>query len=166
MLNAEERRADASSARTLSASTASFDATTRCPVPPPSLPERAPRPKINPNAAGMSTVLTRKALLRIRSKYSRRAINNASRIHSLPHRLDENLFQRRLNQFEAINACLLFGRTQQCLRVGVLLQPDLHMTRIFLAFGNCLMAQKPVSALEIDNHPVAFVARFYVAHLA
>jgi hypothetical protein len=92
----------------------------------------------------MSTVLMRKALLRIRSRYSRRAISNASRIHFLPYRLDENLFQRRLYQLKAVNLRVLFGCAQQCLRVAMLLQPDLHVARILPAFGNRLMAQKPV----------------------
>ena len=68
-------------------------------------------PKITANAIGMSTVLMRKALLRIRSRYSRRAISNASCIDFLPYRLDENLFQRRLHQIKSINPRVLFGCT-------------------------------------------------------
>ena len=51
----------------------------------------------------------RKALLRIRSRYSRRAISNASRIHFLSYRPDENFFQRRLYQLETINLRVLPG---------------------------------------------------------
>jgi hypothetical protein len=48
---------------------------------------------MNANATGISTVLMRKDLVRIRSTYSRRAISHASCIDFLSYRLDENFFQ-------------------------------------------------------------------------
>src|ERR1700722_9571192 len=117
-------------------------------------------PNINANIMGISTVLTRNALLRIRSRYSRRATSNASCIGFLPNRLDENFFQGRLNQLKAVNLRLLCRGAQQVLRVGVLLKSDFHPPRILLILGNRLMAQKALFAVEIEDDPISFVAGF------
>src|SRR5215469_2214968 len=65
-----------------------------------SLAGRMVNPAIN---AGMRNVKIRKALVRTRSRYSRRAIRKTLRI-VLPHDFDEDLFQRRFDQFKLVNA--------------------------------------------------------------
>src|ERR1700678_145034 len=48
----------------------------------------------------------------------------------------------------------------------MLRQSDLHVAWILSAFGNRLVAEKPVVSFEIDDHLVALVAGFHLAHPA
>src|ERR1700721_2766354 len=93
-------------------------------------------PKTIASAAGNPIVDNRKALLLICSRYSRFAINSVLRIGLASHGLDEDLLERRLNQFKSINGrhrgCLM----QQLLRVPVVLEPNLGMAGEIVRLGN------------------------------
>src|SRR5258706_1044270 len=72
-----------------------------------------PKPNI---MAGMSKVKIMKALVRTRSRYSRRAIKKTffrlSLCIALPHHFDEDLFQGRLHQLELVDPRMVRHRAQ------------------------------------------------------
>src|SRR5215472_11468889 len=87
------------------------------------------------NRRGTRMVETRKARPRICSRYSRRATRIRLCIGFASHRLDEDLFERRLDQFETID-CGDSGRfVKQLLGVALRLQADLGVAGEVFCFG-------------------------------
>src|ERR1035437_10609796 len=101
------------------ASTASFDAMTMCLTPVALRPARYMMPMMTANNAGTRMVVNRKARPRICSRYSRLAIRVMLRIGLASHGLNEDLFERRLDQFEAVDGGHGSGLVQQPLRIAV-----------------------------------------------
>ena len=58
------------------------------------------------------------------------------------HGLDEDLFKRRLDQFEAINGGCRGGLVQQLLRVAVRFEPDFGMAGEVFRLGNFIAVQE------------------------
>ncbi len=83
-----------------------------------------------------------KARPRICSRYSRLAIRKTLRIGFSSHGLDEDLFKRGLDQFEAIYGGCRGGLVQQLLGVSVLLEPYLGVTGEIFRLGNFIAVQK------------------------
>src|SRR5271165_852219 len=65
---------------------------------------------------GISRVMMMNALLRMRSRYSRRMISQVLCI--LAHHVDKDFFQGWFDQFEAADAGVLRGQAEQFLRIG------------------------------------------------
>ncbi len=65
-----------------------------------------------------------------------------SRIDLFSHRLNENLFQRRLHQLELVNRRLLRRLAQQILRIAMRLQTNLRLPAVVLVIGNRRMLQE------------------------
>src|SRR5580693_708485 len=106
--------------------------------------------------SGISTVITRKLLARMRSIYSRRAMSRTLRIDSASatHGLDEDLFQGRLRHFKPPDLRGLRGKGQQRLCVVAILQRDLGMTAVVLRRCDAGVLQKRIASLEVDQHAV------------
>src|ERR1035437_471212 len=117
-------------------------------------------------SSGTSTVETRKARPRICSRYSRFAIKKILRMILASHGLDKNLFQRRLNQLEAVNRRLGRGLMQELLRVAVRLELDLGVTGEVLCLRNLITVQESGVSLKLDDHAVALVPLLDLAQIA
>ena len=89
------------------------------------------------NQAGAPAMVENlKARPRICSRYSRLAISRMLRIGLASHGLDEDLFERRLNQLEAVDGGHGRGFVQQLLRVAVRLELDLGVAGEVLGLGD------------------------------
>src|ERR1035437_8032520 len=117
-------------------------------------------------SSGTSTVETRKARPRICSRYSRFAIKKILRMILASHGLDKNLFQRRLNQLEAVDGRHGCGLMQELLRVAVRLELDLGVTGEVLCLRNLITVQESGVSLELDDHAVALVPLLDLAQIA
>src|ERR1700728_4485499 len=104
--------------------------------------DRYPMPKMSAKAPGTSTVVRRKARPRICSRYSRLATRRILRIGFASHGLDENLFERGLDQFKAINRRGGGGLMQQLLCVCAFLEANLCVAGIIVGFGDFRAVQK------------------------
>src|SRR5215469_3680623 len=89
---------------------------------------KMPSPNIN---AGNRMVVTRKALVRTLSRYSRRAISQILRI-ALSYRFNEDFFERRLHQLEAIDAHARHGFAEQVLAIDTGLEPRFHVISVIV----------------------------------
>ena len=76
-------------------------------------------PTITTNSSGTRMVESRKARPRTCSRYSRLAMRRILRIGLASHGLDEDLFERGLDQFETVDGRHGGGFVQQLLRVAV-----------------------------------------------
>src|ERR1700738_5556339 len=85
---------------------------------------------------GTRMVDTRNARPRICSRYSRLATSSRLRIGLASHGLNEDLFERRLDQFETVDGgdCRCFMK--QLLRVAVGMKANLGVTGEVLGFGD------------------------------
>ena len=99
-----------------------------------------------------------KARPRICSRYSRLATRRILRIGLASHGLDEDLFERRLDQLEAVDCRRGGGLMQQLLRVAVRLELDLGVAGEVSGLRNLVAGQKSRASLELDNNVVALVA--------
>src|SRR5271156_3623068 len=98
--------------------------------------------KIPTKIAGMRTVVILKALPRTCSRYSRFAISQMLCIGVASNRLNEYLFERRLNQFEFVDTRLADRLAQQRLGIGAVLELYLCVAGVVLEFGNRFVAQE------------------------
>src|SRR5271170_7264480 len=95
--------------------------------------------KIPTKIAGMSTVVILKALPRTCSRYSRFAISQMLCISAASHGLNEYLFERRLDQFELVNARHADRLAQQSLGIGAVPEFYFRVAGVVLEFGNRFM---------------------------
>src|SRR5208337_2337991 len=114
-------------------------------------------PTMTRNKAGTAMVDMRKARPRICSRNSRRAIRKILRIGFASHGQDEDLFERRLDQFKAINRSDDGGFVEQFLRVAVGLELDFGVAGKVFGLGDLVTIQERGVALELDDHPVALI---------
>src|SRR5664279_3147717 len=121
---------------------------------------------MSPKMAGTPNVVILNARPRTCSRYSRLAISNMLRIGSAPHGLDEDLFERRLHHFKAINHRPRGSLAQQLLRVAVFLESNLSVAGEIFRFGNLRAVQKIGVAFKLDDHMIALVTGLDVAHPA
>src|ERR1035438_5284876 len=107
-----------------------------------------------------------KARPRICSRYSRFAIKKMLRIILASHGLDKNLFQRRLNQLEAVDGGDGRGFMEQLLRVAVRFERDLRVAGEVFRLRDLFTVQKCGVSLELDDHVVALVTLLDLAQIA
>src|SRR5258708_23458056 len=119
-------------------------------TPLPSRPGRLVRPSI---MNGKIKVITIKALVRTRSRYSRRAITMTLRI-GFPHDFDEDFLERRLHQLEPADPAMLGHSPQKLLRIGPGGHPHFHVVaKIVKRLHQFILRQKV---------PVAFIGNLHV----
>src|ERR1700692_2678596 len=114
---------------------------------------------------GTRTVDTRNARPRICSRYSRLATSNRLRIGFASHGLNENLFERRLDQFEAVDGGYRRSLVEQLLCVAMRLKANFSVAGEVLGFSNLRTLQETRVAVEFNNHAVALIAGLDLAHL-
>src|SRR5271165_2307335 len=98
--------------------------------------------KIPTKIAGIRTVVILKALPRTCSRYSRFAISQMLCIGASSNRLNEDLFERWLDQFEFVDARLADRLAQQRLRIGMVFQFHFRVAGVVFELGNRLVVQK------------------------
>src|SRR5271165_376779 len=135
------------------------------------LPVKLVMPRAKRASAGTIMVDRRKARPRIFSRYSRRAMSSMLRDNRLgiglaSHGLNENLFERGLDQFKAIDSGGRRGLMQQLLRVAVRFELDFSVAGVVVGLGNLVATQKIGAAFKLHDDVVALVAAFDLAHAA
>src|SRR5258708_13968025 len=115
-----------------------------------SRPGRIVRPSI---MNGKIKVITIKALVRTRSRCSRRAISMTLRI-GFPHDFDEDFLERRLHQLEPADPAMLGHSPQKLLRIGPGGHPHFHVVaKVVKRLHQFVLRQKV---------PVAFIGNLHV----
>src|SRR5664279_2071054 len=109
-------------------------------------------------------VETRKARPRICSRYSRFATRKMLRIGLVSYGLDEDFFERGLNQFEAIDGGDGGGLVEEFLRVAVRVEANFGMAREVLGRLDFGAVEERGVAVELDDDAVALIPGFDLAH--
>src|SRR5580698_10633891 len=117
-----------------------------------------------PMSVGMRMVAMMKALVRMRSRYSRFAISQILCIDFAPDYFDKDVFQARLHDLEAGDARLCCGSGKKCLRIGAVAQLDFGMAAVVLRGLNGGMIEEGSVAFEVHDNAVGGVARLDLAH--
>src|SRR6266567_5494249 len=107
---------------------------------------------------GTRMVDTLNARPRICSRYSRLATSSRLRIGLASHGLNEDLFERGLDQFETVDGGDGGRFVQQLLRVAVRMKANLGVAGEVLGLGNLSAVEEAGVAIELDDYPVALVA--------
>src|ERR1700761_3785280 len=124
--------------------------------------------------SGMRMFATRNALVRMRSRYSRLAMSqmlcidvNSCRLRGLRrfgYLFDEDLFQRRLHDFEASNAGFDDCRGEESLCVGAFVETDLGVSTVVLCRMDGGVVEEGVIAGEVDENAVDGIAGLDITH--
>src|ERR1700678_2666379 len=126
-------------------------------------------------SVGMRMVATMKALVRMRSRYSRFAISRTLCIDCAPgihfavlccNFFDEDLFEGRLHDLEAGDASLGDGVRQKLLGIGSIAQLDLGATAVVLCRLDKSMIEEGGVAFEVERNAIGGIAGFNLAHRA
>src|ERR1039458_5386662 len=112
-------------------------------------------PIITANKAGTAMVDMRKARPRICSRYSRLAINKILRIGLASHGLDEDLFERGLDQLKSIDGRHRRGFMQQLLRIAVRMKLDFGMAGGIFELLNLRAFEECGVAFKLHDYAVA-----------
>src|SRR5258708_40002122 len=115
-------------------------------------------PMTTANRSGTSIVETRKARPRICSRYSRRATSRMLRIGLASHGLNEDFFERRFDEFEAVDGGDGCGLVEELLRVAVGVKTDLGVATVVVGLGDFRALQERGVSFELDDDAVALVA--------
>src|SRR5215472_15857415 len=145
----------------------SVTARTRCLGPPRTRVASKAGPAVMANIrAGMKMVIIKNARERTRSRYSRFVIKKMLCI-VLPHRINEDFFERRFHQLELADAGTLRHRPQELLRVRPGSQPHLNVVAIVVVGAHQLgLVEKVAIALVFDLHVVLAVLRLDLLQVA
>src|SRR5437868_46363 len=116
---------------------------------------------VKPNIiAGSRMVITMNDFLRTVSRYSRRANKNMLCI-GLPHNIDEDVFERRLDQLKFVHTRALSHHVQQLLRVCSGSQAHFDVISIVVErLNQTVLAQELIGAFIFDLHVAAAVTTF------
>src|SRR5215472_13348905 len=115
-------------------------------------------PMTTANRSGTRIVETRKARPRICSRYSRWATRTMLRIGLASYGLNEDLFQRRLDQFKAVNGGHRYRRVQQLLGIAVRVKANLGVAGVIFGRLDLGAVEKGGIAFKFNDHAVALVA--------
>src|ERR1700733_1747947 len=117
-----------------------------------------------PMRVGMRMVATMKALVRMRSRYSRFAMSQILCIDFAPDYFDKDVFQAGLHDLEASDTGPCRCGYEEYLRVGALMQLDFGVAAVVLHGLDGGMIEEGGIALEVHDNAIGGVAGFDFAH--